>query len=59
MSKRYQALIADDSALVREMLQATFMEKANFDVEAVNTGLEAWERLKKIKSNWPIPRASR
>lgn len=48
MSKRYQALIADDSALVREMLK-DLLEKANFDVEAVNTGIEAWERLQHIK----------
>ncbi|MFP5239740.1 MAG: chemotaxis protein [Acidobacteriota bacterium] len=47
-SKRYRALIADDSALVREMLR-DLMEKANFDVEVVNTGLQAWERLLQIK----------
>jgi len=47
-SKRYRALIADDSALVREMLR-DLMEKANFDVEVVNTGLQAWERLVQIK----------
>ena len=48
-SKRYRALIADDSALVREMLR-DLMEKANFDVEVVNTGLQAWERLQQVKT---------
>ncbi|MBI4807198.1 MAG: chemotaxis protein CheV [Desulfovibrio sp.] len=48
--QRYRALIADDSALIREMLR-DLMEKANFEVEVVNTGLQAWERLQQIKSN--------
>lgn len=48
--QRYRALIADDSALVREMLR-DLLEKANFEVEVVNTGLQAWERLLQIKSN--------
>jgi two-component system chemotaxis response regulator CheV len=47
--QRYRALIADDSALVREMLR-DLMEKANFDVEVVNTGLQAWERLQHLKA---------
>ncbi|MFP5223416.1 MAG: chemotaxis protein [Acidobacteriota bacterium] len=46
--ERYRALIADDSALVREMLR-DLMEKANFEVEVVNTGLQAWERLLQVK----------
>lgn len=45
---RYRALIADDSALIREMLR-DLMEKANFEVEVVNTGLQAWERLLQVK----------
>ncbi|GAB6035928.1 chemotaxis protein [Fundidesulfovibrio butyratiphilus] len=48
-SQRYRALVADDSALVREMLK-DLLEKANFDVEVVNTGLQAWERLQQIKA---------
>ncbi|GFK95867.1 Chemotaxis protein CheV [Fundidesulfovibrio magnetotacticus] len=47
-SNRYRALIADDSALIREMLR-DLMEKANFDVEVVTTGLQAWERLQILK----------
>jgi two-component system chemotaxis response regulator CheV len=46
--QRYRALIADDSALVREMLRDQ-LEKANFEVETVNTGLQAWDRLLQIK----------
>ncbi|MEG6504569.1 chemotaxis protein [Nitratidesulfovibrio sp. 1201_IL3209] len=45
---RYRALIADDSGLIREMLK-DLMQKANFEVEAVNNGREAWERLVDIK----------
>lgn len=41
---RYRALIADDSALIREMLK-DLMQKANFEVEAVTNGREAWDRL--------------
>lgn len=45
---RYRALIADDSNLIREMLK-DLMQKANFEVEAVNNGREAWERLTELK----------
>lgn len=41
---QYRALIADDSSLIREMLK-DLMQKANFEVEAVNNGRDAWERL--------------
>jgi two-component system chemotaxis response regulator CheV len=41
---RYRALVADDSATVREMLK-TLLQKANFEVEAVTNGREAWDRL--------------
>ena len=44
----YRALIVDDSTLIREMLK-DLMQKANFTVEAVNNGREAWERLLEIK----------
>ncbi|MEG2173228.1 MAG: chemotaxis protein [Desulfovibrionaceae bacterium] len=47
-SERRRALVADDSALIREMLR-DLLEKANFDVEVVNNGREAWERLQTIK----------
>ncbi len=46
--KRYRALIADDSSLIREMLK-DLMQKANFEVEAVMNGQEAWDRLKQIR----------
>ena len=45
---RYRALIADDSGLIREMLK-DLMQKANFEVEAVNNGREAWDRLVELK----------
>lgn len=45
---RYRALIADDSALIREMLK-DLMQKANFEIEAVNNGREAWDRICELK----------
>ena len=48
-STRYRALVADDSALVREMLK-DLLEKANFNVEVVYNGKEAWERLLELKT---------
>lgn len=47
-NKGYRALVADDSALVREMLR-DLMEKAGFTVEVVSNGRAAWERLEDIK----------
>lgn len=47
-SVRHRALVADDSALIREMLR-DLLEKANFDVEVVHNGREAWERLQALK----------
>lgn len=46
---RYRALIADDSGLIREMLK-DLMQKANFEVEAVTNGREAWDRVLEIKN---------
>ena len=48
-STRYRALVADDSALIREMLK-DLLEKANFDVEVVFNGKEAWDRLLVLKA---------
>ncbi len=48
-SVRHRALVADDSALIREMLR-DLLEKANFDVEVVHNGREAWERLQALKA---------
>ncbi len=48
-SARYRALVADDSVLIREMLK-DLLQKANFDVEAVQNGRDAWERLQQIRS---------
>ena len=48
-STRYRALVADDSALVREMLK-DLLEKANFSVEVVYNGKEAWDRLLELKA---------
>jgi two-component system chemotaxis response regulator CheV len=47
--ERYRALVADDSALIRDMLR-DLLEKANFDVEITSNGLECWERLLEIKT---------
>ena len=47
-SSRYRALVADDSVLVREMLK-DLLQKAGFDVTAVQNGREAWELLLQIK----------
>ena len=44
----YRALVADDSAPVREMLR-DLMEKAGFTVEVVSNGRAAWERLEDFK----------
>ena len=46
----YHALIADDSALIREMLR-DLMEKAGFVVEVVTTGRAAWDRLQDFKKS--------
>lgn len=45
----YKALVADDSALVREMLK-DLLQKAGFLVEAVTNGRQAWERLTSLKA---------
>lgn len=44
----YRALVADDSATIREMLK-DLLQKANFEVEAVTNGREAWERLTALR----------
>lgn len=46
---RYRALIADDSTVIREMLK-DLMQRANFDVEAVTNGRDAWLRLEELKT---------
>jgi two-component system chemotaxis response regulator CheV len=45
----YRALVADDSALVREM-QRDLLEKAGFTVKIVSNGRLAWERLLEFKN---------
>jgi len=45
---KYRALIADDSTVIREMLK-DLMQRANFDVEAVTNGRDAWLRLEELK----------
>ncbi|WP_028586798.1 chemotaxis protein [Desulfocurvus vexinensis] len=44
----YKALVADDSALVREMLK-DLLQKAGFAVETVVNGRLAWERLERFR----------
>ncbi len=46
---RRRALVADDSALIREMLR-DLLEKANFEVTVCNHGAEAWDRLKMLRN---------
>lgn len=46
---RYRALIADDSALIREMLK-DLLQKANFEVEVASNGREAWDRLHELRN---------
>lgn len=46
---KYRALIADDSTVIREMLK-DLMQRANFDVEAVTNGRDAWLRLTELKN---------
>ncbi len=48
ITTKYKALIADDSALIREMLR-DLLEKANFEVEVAPHGAAAWERLQAMK----------
>ncbi len=47
-TQRYRALVVDDSAVIRNMLKS-YLERARFDVETVNNGQEAWDRLLQIK----------
>lgn len=46
--ERYRALVADDSTSVRELLRNNFTN-ANFDVEIVGDGAQAWSRLQEVK----------
>jgi two-component system chemotaxis response regulator CheV len=45
---RYRALVADDSTVIREMLK-DLMQRANFGVEAVTNGRDAWKILQGLK----------
>lgn len=45
---RYRALVADDSTVIREMLK-DLLQRANFEVEAVTNGRDAWDRLEEVK----------
>jgi two-component system chemotaxis response regulator CheV len=47
--RRYRAIVADDSTLVRAMLK-DLLQKANFEVEAFTTGREAWDKLVQLKN---------
>jgi two-component system chemotaxis response regulator CheV len=46
-TNRYRALVADDSTVIRNMLKM-YLERAQFDVETVTNGQEAWNRLMQI-----------
>jgi two-component system chemotaxis response regulator CheV len=45
---RYRALVADDSTVIREMLK-DLLQRANFEVEAVSNGHDAWLRLEELR----------
>ncbi|MDR2604912.1 MAG: chemotaxis protein [Desulfovibrio sp.] len=45
---RYRALVADDSTVIREMLK-DLLQRANFEVEAVANGYDAWLRLEELR----------
>jgi two-component system chemotaxis response regulator CheV len=45
---RYRALVADDSTVIREMLK-DLLQRANFEVEAVANGYDAWLRLEDLR----------
>lgn len=47
-NRRYRAMVADDSGLIRAMLK-DLLQKANFDVEAFTNGKDAWEQLVSLK----------
>ena len=46
--RRFRALIADDSTLIREMIR-DLLQKAGFLVEKTENGRRCWERLQEIK----------
>jgi len=46
--ERYRALIADDSTSVRELLKNNFTQ-ANFEIDVVGDGAEAWNHLLAVK----------
>lgn len=45
----FRALVADDSTVIREMLK-DLLQRANFEVETVNNGKDAWTRLEQIRN---------
>lgn len=46
--RRYRAMVADDSGVIRAMLK-DLLQKANFEVEAYTNGRDAWEQLVSLK----------
>ncbi len=50
LSKTYRALIADDSAAIRNTI-ASMLEQAGFTVIKTSNGREAWGKLKEIRTN--------
>lgn len=47
--QRYRAIVADDSTMIRSML-TDLLEKANFEVLALENGREAWDMLEQLKN---------
>lgn len=46
--RRYRAIVADDSGVIRAMLK-DLLQKANFEVEAFTNGRDAWDKLLSLK----------
>lgn len=46
--RSFRALVADDSTIIRGMLKY-LLQQANFEVEVVGDGKEAWARLEEIR----------
>lgn len=47
-AKRYKALVADDSTMIRNLLKEQ-LTRASFDVQTASNGRDAWEQLQAIK----------
>ncbi len=51
MTNKIRALIVDDSAVVRQMLQSILSEQA--DIEVIATAADPYFAIEKMRGNWP------